>query len=265
MTTAKRLTIVSAEYFEEAAEFLMSGYVTHLELLSVGQCHELEKCWDDRGCARANISKQEAERILRDEFGWRHYIGKKQYELLMAKRRAAGELIDPATAVFDWTYGQDMDPYGDGLELNPECAQVGRQHFFQEPRSGIWVDTGDLPEYLWKTIWNRVEKTPGAVIRIGRGGISGAPGCPDFPTSCDVDTGAGLDTPLETLRGWVREKNADIVACAEADEAVADLTIEQIRAELRACPKQNKTEADMHRTAALWRRVDAQVKEVTAS
>jgi hypothetical protein len=271
MSTTKRLTIVSAEYFEEAAEFLVGSYMTHPGLLSSAQCHELQKCWEGRGCAGANLNKEEAERILADEFGWRHYISTKQYELWMAKRRAAGELIDPATAQFDWTYGQDMDPYGDGLELSPEMEQVGRQRFFQEPKSGIWVDTGDLPQYAWKAVWERVEKTPGAIIRIGTGADgkvygSGFPNSPDFPQQpTKVDSGLGLDTPLETLRGWVSEKIANTPACVKADEEVSDLTIDQVRAELRACPKPDKTEAEMHRTAALWRRIDAQVKEAAAS
>jgi hypothetical protein len=75
----------------------------------------------------------------------------------MDERRAAGKLIDPATAEIEWRYAQTLDPYGDGLELTPEEQQVGREYFARDPGSDIWVNTGDLPEATCEAIWKRFE------------------------------------------------------------------------------------------------------------
>ena len=66
-----------------------------------------------------------------------------EHKKLMDERRAAGKLIDPATAVITWHWAQVLDPYGDGLEIPEEGDCVGR---FRAPDSDIWVEFPDLPD-----------------------------------------------------------------------------------------------------------------------
>lgn len=107
--------------------------------------------------------------------GWRVHNGRvnrdcisnAEYNRRMDERRTAGLLLDPSTAVIDWNYAQTLDPYGDGLPLLPQEEQVGREYFARAPDSDVWVNVGDLPEATRDAIWERFEKTRGAILRIG--------------------------------------------------------------------------------------------------
>jgi hypothetical protein len=111
-------------------------------------------------------------------------ISEAEYNRRMEERRAAGLLIDPSTAEIDWNYAQTLDPYDDGLPLLPQAEQVGREYFARAPGSDIWVCLGDLPDATRDAIWERFEKTKGAILRIGIDGngqvrLIGFP--PDLP------------------------------------------------------------------------------------
>ena len=71
----------------------------------------------------------------------------------LAVRRAEAKLIDPATTVVGWDYGQTLDPYG--LGLAEELWQVGRNYFARRPGGEIWVSFHDLPIDVCKALWKR--------------------------------------------------------------------------------------------------------------
>jgi hypothetical protein len=68
----------------------------------------------------------------------RDCISDAEYKRRMERRRAAAEMIDPATAELKWWYGETLDPYGDGLPLLPffsrSAVNISRAHL--APRSG---------------------------------------------------------------------------------------------------------------------------------
>jgi hypothetical protein len=85
-------------------------------------------------------------------------ISETEYARRMEERRAAGKLIDPATARV-WCHGVLMlDPYGDGLNIEPEDRCVGRVCFARAPDSDIWVWFGDLPDATRDAIRKRFEE-----------------------------------------------------------------------------------------------------------
>ena len=84
-----------------------------------------------------------------------------------AKRKAAAEAIDIATAEFHWWYGRNCDPYDDMLPLIDAHLQIGREYFFRAPGSDVLVNLGDLPEEKLEAAWKRIEGDPNAIIRIG--------------------------------------------------------------------------------------------------
>jgi len=89
----------------------------------------------------------------------RDCISKAEYERRMEKRRAAGLLINPATAEIGWWYARYFDPYEDGLPLFPEQAHVSdRECFARAPDSDIWVFIDDLPKETGDAIWERFKK-----------------------------------------------------------------------------------------------------------
>jgi hypothetical protein len=96
----------------------------------------------------------------------RDCISEAEYNRRIEERRAAGLLIDPSTAEFDWNYAKTLDPYGDRLPLLPELEQVGREYFARAPDSDIWVNFGDLPDVTRDAIWKRFDNTKSAILRI---------------------------------------------------------------------------------------------------
>ena len=89
----------------------------------------------------------------------RDCISKAEYERRMEKRRAAGLLIDPATAEIGWRYARYFDPYDDGLPLFPAQANAfDRECFARAPGSDIWVFLDDLPQATGDAIWERFWK-----------------------------------------------------------------------------------------------------------
>jgi hypothetical protein len=114
--------------------------------------------------ALGDCARKEAESLGSSE-RWRiHYrrinrdcISKAEFERRMEKRRAAGLLIDPATAEIGWWYAHYFDPYEDGLPLFPEQAHVSdRECFARAPDSDIWVFVDDLPKATGDAIWKRL-------------------------------------------------------------------------------------------------------------
>ena len=69
-----------------------------------------------------------------------------EYRKFTQGRRAAGKLIDPATAVMIWHWAQVLDPYGVLEDLPEDAYCIGRAYFVRGPSSDTWVEIGDLPE-----------------------------------------------------------------------------------------------------------------------
>ena len=67
--------------------------------------------------------------------------------------RAAGKLIDPATAAMTWHWAQVLDPYGVLNDLPEEADCVGWAYFVRAPTSDVWVNTHDLPEATCREFW----------------------------------------------------------------------------------------------------------------
>jgi hypothetical protein len=61
------------------------------------------------------------------------------------ERAAAGERIDPSTAIVWFEYGQVIDPYRDLPELPPDCHCVGRLFWAADPAERIGISFYDLP------------------------------------------------------------------------------------------------------------------------
>jgi len=81
-----------------------------------------------------------------------------EYRSFEQERRAAGKLIDPATAEMTWGWAQVLDPYGVlGGDLPEEAHCVGRAYFVRGPNSGIWVDIQDLPDATLHEVRQRLE------------------------------------------------------------------------------------------------------------
>ena len=72
-------------------------------------------------------------------------------------RKEAGRKVDPDTAILDWKYGYELDPYGvyDEWEHPEEFHCIGRQRFARAPESDIWVEFSDLPDEVVERIWAR--------------------------------------------------------------------------------------------------------------
>jgi hypothetical protein len=107
---------------------------------------------DDMDRLFAEIARVHNPKVDRDR------ISRAEYDRRMEERRAAGLLIDPSTAELYWSYGETLDPYGDGLDLLPLEQQVGREYFARAPDSDIWVNVRDLPKATRAAIWERFEK-----------------------------------------------------------------------------------------------------------
>jgi hypothetical protein len=71
---------------------------------------------------------------------------------LQARRKAAGERIDPDTAEVFFIYAQVLDPYGDDLNLPEECYCVGREWFAADPIERLPVAFRDLPHSTEKRL-----------------------------------------------------------------------------------------------------------------
>jgi hypothetical protein len=80
---------------------------------------------------------------------------KAEVEQWLAIRKEAGLKIDPETAEVDWSYGEDLDPYGvcDEWELPEEFHSWGRQHWARGRGGDVWVHFGDLPDSVREQIW----------------------------------------------------------------------------------------------------------------
>lgn len=78
----------------------------------------------------------------------------------MALRLAEAELIDPATAEWDWRWGQIIDPYGDISDFPKEWECVGRIYFARRPGSDIWVCFWDLPSEVSDALHDRRRREP---------------------------------------------------------------------------------------------------------
>jgi hypothetical protein len=70
------------------------------------------------------------------------------YKRRRAERRAAGMLIDPATAEVMWTRVDLQDPYDDGFQYG--CT--GKVLFARAPGS-MWIEEQDLPKATVKAIY----------------------------------------------------------------------------------------------------------------
>jgi hypothetical protein len=85
-------------------------------------------------------------------------ISETEFERRMEERRAAGKLIDPATARVWWQHAMLMDPYGDGLEIGEEYRCIGRVWFARAPDSDCAVWVADLPDATRDAIWKRLDE-----------------------------------------------------------------------------------------------------------
>jgi hypothetical protein len=65
---------------------------------------------------------------------------------MIAKRKAAGLLVDPGTAEICWVYGETPDRYGD-LEVMPdEWSQIGRNYLARLSPADPWIWFDGLPD-----------------------------------------------------------------------------------------------------------------------
>jgi hypothetical protein len=78
-----------------------------------------------------------------------------EYRALQATRRAAGLLIDPATAETQTRFAYMFDPYNDGLELTDEMDVVGREEFARAPGSTEWIHHRDCPDAIRAALLRR--------------------------------------------------------------------------------------------------------------
>jgi hypothetical protein len=81
-------------------------------------------------------------------------------EWFYALQKAAGKLIDPATAEVEWFYEQTLDPYRVHPDLPEEAQQVGREYFARDPAGDpcLWIEFGDLPEATRNALWEKHKK-----------------------------------------------------------------------------------------------------------
>jgi hypothetical protein len=72
-------------------------------------------------------------------------------QLMIAKRKAAGLLVDPGTAEICSVYGESPDRHGD-LEVMPdEWSQIGRNYLGRLSPSDPWIWFGGLPDTVRNT------------------------------------------------------------------------------------------------------------------
>jgi hypothetical protein len=77
-------------------------------------------------------------------------IAEKTWRALL---KIAGCQIDPETAKVFWHYGLVADPYGVHCDLPDEAKCVGRLYFARNPESEIWIEFGDLPKAVARSIF----------------------------------------------------------------------------------------------------------------
>ena len=65
---------------------------------------------------------------------------------LDAMRKAAGRLIDPATAKIVCWFANPLNPYGDALDLPEEFICSERCYFARNLGDKQWIYFGDLPD-----------------------------------------------------------------------------------------------------------------------
>lgn len=70
-------------------------------------------------------------------------------------RKDEGLRIDPETAEVFWSYEYTADPYGAYPDIQEEFPQVGREYFARAPGSEIWIWFGDLPDAVYKKLWEK--------------------------------------------------------------------------------------------------------------
>jgi hypothetical protein len=81
------------------------------------------------------------------------------FNKVQAIRKEVGLRINPETAEVAWNYVEILDPYDDGIILDPETRGcIGRGYFARSPGSKIWVEFGDLPEATAKALWGDHKK-----------------------------------------------------------------------------------------------------------
>jgi hypothetical protein len=80
-----------------------------------------------------------------------------EYRKFEQERKAAGKLIDPATAEMTVDWAQVLDPYGVLDDLPDEANCVGRAYFVRAPNSDIWIDIRDLPDATLHEVRQRLE------------------------------------------------------------------------------------------------------------
>jgi hypothetical protein len=79
-----------------------------------------------------------------------------ELKLWLAAKKEAGKLIDPETAEVTFDWGLTTDPYG-VMDDPSEVDCVGRNYFFRNPGSDIWVWDGDLPAAVLARLWERID------------------------------------------------------------------------------------------------------------
>ncbi len=104
---------------------------------------------DDKQETRRMDDKQETRRIEDAE----------------QKVRQAAKRIDPRTAETFWRYGQMLDPYRLGLDLEPEWECLGRLYFLNDPVERVLVLTWevralhpDIPDEEWEDLMQDAER-----------------------------------------------------------------------------------------------------------
>jgi hypothetical protein len=73
----------------------------------------------------------------------------------LASRKEVGQMIDPATALVTFEWGQILDPYR-VRDLPPEAQCIGRNYFACALGSNDWVSFHDLPKRTVEIIWKRM-------------------------------------------------------------------------------------------------------------
>lgn len=84
-----------------------------------------------------DVSKSNIERLKVN-------LSKKVRAWLEVRKRAARK-IDIRAAELDWAYRHALDPYELDPTLPIEPGLITREFFVRNPRSKIWVWSGDLP------------------------------------------------------------------------------------------------------------------------
>jgi hypothetical protein len=74
----------------------------------------------------------------------------------LAERKREAALIDPETAHVICKHRPVLDPYG-VRDLSDEEMCIGRVYFARRPGGEVWVADEDLPEEVWRRLWERIE------------------------------------------------------------------------------------------------------------